>query len=613
MRRRRMILTLLACGLTVAPPAHAVIGPVGNEFQAHTYYTGTQREPAVSSTRDGRFVVVWASKDEDGDSYGIFGQRFDARGNRRGGEFQVNVYTTNIQNFPSVATSEDGSFIVSWVSYGQDGDSGGIFSRAFSPLGQPLTSEVQVNTYTTFGQSAPNVARIGTGFIVVWRGVTNVLAQRLDFNGARVGTEFAIDTYSLTDKFLPVASAAADGSFVVSWASNNQGGDIREIFARRFDASANPLTPEIAVNTYTTGAQTNGSVASAPDGHFVVTWSSDGQDGSDYGVFGRRFDAAGSALGPEFALANYTTSVQRATGVGMAENGTFVVTWDSDGGDASNYSVSGRRYEAANVPVTPEFVVNDSTGGSQRFSAASAAANGRVAVVWESDQDADFSTGIYGKRLLAPDLVLADTFESGTLSAWSSASTDGGDLSVGAAAALDGTGQGLRAVVNDTNSLFVRDDTPAAETHYRARFWLDPNGFDPGEASAHQRVRVLLAHDLQDRRVVTLVLKRRTGQFSVGARVRTNSGARVDTPFVPITDAPHAIEIDWDRAGSVETADGTFELFVDGVSVATLSGLDDGGSAIEYVRLGVFSVKSGAAGTLFFDEFVSHRRTPIGP
>jgi hypothetical protein len=30
-------------------------------------------------------------------------------------------------------------------------------------------------------------------------------------------------------------------------------------------------------------------VAAAADGRFVVTWNSDLQDGSSYGVFGRRF------------------------------------------------------------------------------------------------------------------------------------------------------------------------------------------------------------------------------------------------------------------------------------------------------------------------------------
>src|SRR6266508_6538832 len=57
----------------------------------------------------------------------------------------------------------------------------------------------------------------------------------------------------------------------------------------------------------------------------------------------------------------------------------------------------------------------------------------------------------------APDLIFADGFESGNLSAWNSSSTDLGDLSVSTAAALIGN-QGLQAVVNDANAIYVTDD-----------------------------------------------------------------------------------------------------------------------------------------------------------
>src|SRR5688572_23498236 len=59
---------------------------------------------------------------------------------------------------------------------------------------------------------------------------------------------------------------------------------------------------------------------------------------------------------------------------------------------------------------------------------------------------------------ISTDAIFADGVESGDVSAWS-ASTGSGDLTVTSAAAIDG-GQGLEANVNDTEPLFVRDDTP---------------------------------------------------------------------------------------------------------------------------------------------------------
>jgi hypothetical protein len=49
-------------------------------------------------------------------------------------------------------------------------------------------------------------------------------------------------------------------------------------------------------------------------------------------------------------------------------------------------------------------------------------------------------------------VIFSDGFESGDFSAWSSATTDGGDLSVTSAAALAGS-YGMQALIDDTNIL----------------------------------------------------------------------------------------------------------------------------------------------------------------
>ena len=45
------------------------------------------------------------------------------------------------------------------------------------------------------------------------------------------------------------------------------------------------------------------------DGGFVVTWQSDGQDGSGYGIYGQRYMADGTAEGSEF-LVNQTAATE---------------------------------------------------------------------------------------------------------------------------------------------------------------------------------------------------------------------------------------------------------------------------------------------------------------
>ena len=64
---------------------------------------------------------------------------------------------------------------------------------------------------------------------------------------------------------------------------------------------------EFRVNTTTADNQINPAVAMDAAGNFVVTWSSNLQDGSGYGIYAQRYNAAGVAQGAEF-LVNTTTA-----------------------------------------------------------------------------------------------------------------------------------------------------------------------------------------------------------------------------------------------------------------------------------------------------------------
>jgi hypothetical protein len=46
------------------------------KFRVNTYTTETQRFPSVAANASGSFVVVWQSDEQDGPSYGVFGQRY---------------------------------------------------------------------------------------------------------------------------------------------------------------------------------------------------------------------------------------------------------------------------------------------------------------------------------------------------------------------------------------------------------------------------------------------------------------------------------------------------------------------------------------------------------
>ena len=128
---KRLVVFLAFLALLVAPAWSQAPVPVGDEFQVNTYTTGIQVKSAVDLNSEGAFVVVWESLDQDGESYGVFGQWFDSLGSPQGVEFQVNSHTSGSQGTPAVAAHSSGNFVVVWDSDFQDGSYGGVFGQRF--------------------------------------------------------------------------------------------------------------------------------------------------------------------------------------------------------------------------------------------------------------------------------------------------------------------------------------------------------------------------------------------------------------------------------------------------------------------------------------------------
>jgi hypothetical protein len=407
---------LVACRCALPGRVLAAVLPVGAEFQVNTYTTDAQRGPAVAADAAGAFVVAWRSYGQDGSSFGVFGRRYDSAGVAQAGEFQVNTYTTNTQRFPAVAADPDGDFAVVWESNTQDGSGTGVFGRRYDSAGTAQGGEFQVNTFTIGNQTNPAVAADAAGaFVVVWTSlgqdgsVSGVFGRRYDSAGAAQGGEFQVNTYTTNDQSYPAVAADAAGNFVVVWMSFLQDGSRFGVFGRRYDSAGAAQGGEFQVNTYTTSFQSYPVVAAAAAGDFVVAWQSYAQDGSEYGVFGRRYDSAGAAQGGEFQVNTFTTTLQHFPAVAAAAAGDFVVAWQSYAQDGSNYGAFGRRYDSAGAAQGGEFQVNTYTTNSQSLPAADAAAAGNFVVVWQSLTQDGSNYGVFGQRYAEPTSTPTDT------------------------------------------------------------------------------------------------------------------------------------------------------------------------------------------------------------
>ena len=223
----------------------------------------------VAMAANGDFVVVYrAVWLEDGISYGsdIFLQSYSADGTP-GGYDPVNSRDVAFHSDPAIAMAADGKFVVSWTSFGQDGDDNGIFAQAFDKDGSTIgQGEFQVNTTTRRVQEASDISidRDGVTFTVVWNGFfletapfpgdhRKVFMQQFRLDRQEGSPEVVTGVSPLggemlvnqSDKagrggvgsFFPAVAGSNCGDLFIAWVVN---APVQEIFARMYNVDKFP-------------------------------------------------------------------------------------------------------------------------------------------------------------------------------------------------------------------------------------------------------------------------------------------------------------------------------------------------------------------------------------
>jgi CSLREA domain-containing protein len=203
----------------------------------------------------------------------------------------------------------------------------------------------------------------------------------------------------------------------------------------------------------------------------------------------------------------------------------------------------------------------------------------------------------------ASDVIFADGFESGDFSAWAASVTNNGNLSASSSAALMGS-YGLQSTFTNTTAMYVRDDSPNAETRYRARFYFHPNSVS---MSSGAYTYLLQGYDISNALILSVQFYRSSAGYQLRVRAYDRTLASwVNMPYVTISNALHSVELDWGNDGHV-----TF--WVDGMQQGSLTGIQNSTYAIGSVRLGAPYGSGTMTGSYYLDGFESRRNTYIGP
>ena len=373
-----------------------------------------------------------------------------------GPEFQVNTFTSGDQDDANIAVDASGNFIVVWESSGQDGDGNGVFAQRYNADGTPDGTEFQVNTFTSNSQVNPKVTIDAEGnFIITWESFEQdgddygVFARRYNALGEPIDSEFQVNTVSFDDQEDPAVAMASDGSFIITWTSEEQDGDDDGVFAQRYNALGEPIDSEFQVNTVSFDDQRYAAIAIAPDRSFIITWTSDRQDGNSGGVFAQRYNADGIPNGSEFQVNTTSIGPQEYSTIAIAPSGNFIIAWESSGLDDDD--IFAQRYNADGTPDGTEFQVNIPSNESRRRPQVTFDAEGNFVITWESGDQSGGADSIFARRYLAdgtPDGTefQVNTFNPDSQDAPAIAMTPSGDFIVAwDSLGQDGDGRGVYA------------------------------------------------------------------------------------------------------------------------------------------------------------------------
>ncbi len=153
------------------------LSPLGDATPADPDAAGNQRDPAVTSLGEGRFLVAWTQEAGDDDGSAVRGRIFDAEGTAEAASFVLTSTTAGEQSIPRLGTLGD-RVVLGFVSGGE------LRARIFDRTGTPALNHEPTPTsqdflVASFAPEQHDVALGGDGmWLATWVQDTDVFVRR---------------------------------------------------------------------------------------------------------------------------------------------------------------------------------------------------------------------------------------------------------------------------------------------------------------------------------------------------------------------------------------------------------------------------------------------------
>ncbi len=352
--------------------------PLTIEMRGNVFTGSTQENAAVDVGPDGRVVLVWDSRRQEAGTYGVFARAFDALGRPITHEVHVNEYVKSHQRLPGVAFAGGEEVWFVWNSHGQDGQAGSIVARRFDAELVPAGPEIAVNTTQEGDQTDPVISgRADGSALIVWSTTlpgeglrTEIRARLLDSSDRATCDEIVVGQSRDGHDILPTVASLPDNRTLIAWARSHSKLAPNGIFGRLIGADGRPEGNEFLISQLDDQLHIEPSVAAGTEGRFLVAWLTGTDEG--YMVTARLYNDKGEPLGQAENIANPATGWKSGVAAAISPNGRFLVSYNSEGEDGSGEGIFTRVLDPDGT-WRPATRVNRHTEGRQALTVATGA------------------------------------------------------------------------------------------------------------------------------------------------------------------------------------------------------------------------------------------------
>ncbi|MDZ4851779.1 MAG: hypothetical protein SGI77_21025 [Pirellulaceae bacterium] len=245
---------------------------------------------------------------------------------------------------------------------------------------------------------------------------TSPLTSSIINYSEKLGSEFRVNQHPTGRQFNSSIAILADSNFVITWQSDGQDGSSSGVYARRYGIPAyhginNPLSNEFRVNVNTLGAQGSPSVSAFAEG-FEIGWDNGSQVGTVRDIYARRYNNSGAPMDAiEFTVNSNLENEQSQPAIVAAPDGAFIMTWQTNASDQIGFGIKAQRFGPTGVRIGGEIRVNSTDENDQTVPSIALYKSGNFVNAWQSLGQDGSGQGIFAQRFHSSGQPIEDEFQ----------------------------------------------------------------------------------------------------------------------------------------------------------------------------------------------------------